>query len=172
MPSYNNDRPKNRISRNRITNRTKVYIKNRPPKINRSWARKEPFYYKLIKILIICLLSIFPIYTLYDVFKDSIQTILATTTLPTYTLSQKDLDEDNAYLSIKRNIQKHYLSYDKYVPIENIFFTSKDAPLYPAIKKVCGDSSMLYVYLSLKFKIPLLGFFTKDICSPLKLDIK
>ena len=172
MPSYNNDRPRNRILRNRMTNRTKVYIKNRTPRAMRSFTRRESRSTTLAKILIVCILSIFPLYTVYDIFKDSIQTILATTTLPTLTLSKSDLDTDNAYLSIKRNIQKHYLSYDKYVPIENIFFTTKDAPLYPAVKKVCGGSSMLYVYLSLKFKIPLLGFFTKDICTPLKLDVK
>lgn len=172
MPSYNGDRPKNRIIRNRVTNRTKVFIKNRSLRLQRPNLSKETGSYKIVKIVLVCLLCIFPLYTIYKVFEDSIQTFLATSTLPTQTLTQADLNEENAYLNIKRNIQKHYLSYDKYIPIENIFFTAPQAPLHPAVKKICGDSSRLYIYLSLKFKFPLLGIFTKDICSPLKLTIK
>lgn len=121
------------------------------------------------KIILIIILLIFPIYTFYYCFSDNINSIYATLSLKPISISKSDLNDDNVYLGIKRQIQKHYLNYNKYVPIENIFFTNKTSPLYPAIQKNCGDS-LLYVYIPLKFRIPIIGFINKNKCF--KLDLK
>lgn len=74
---------------------------------------------------------------------------------------------ENVRLELQRNLQKHFLDYGVYVPLEDIMFTEHvsqtNADLETVIKKVCGDAP-LAIWVPLQFKVPLIGERSVEWC--------
>ncbi len=82
-------------------------------------------------------------------------------TLPT--MSDQDWDDSQQTMSLRRGLQKHFLSHDVYIPMEDIVVTapSENADgaaedLGMLMQKACGRGR-LYVWIPLKWRIPVLG---------------
>lgn len=80
---------------------------------------------------------------------------------------------DQTQLELQRSVQKYFLIYGIYIPLEDIMFTQKLADankdLEPALRKTCG-SSRFALWLPLIVRIPLVGERSSEWCwnVPLK----
>lgn len=85
---------------------------------------------------------------------------LATQTLVVPQLQDQELDDRTLMLDLRRQIQKHFLSYAVYVPLEDIVSVTPGDPasgdLALLMQKACGKGR-LYVWTPLKFRFPLTG---------------
>lgn len=72
-------------------------------------------------------------------------------------------------LVIQRSTQKHYLSYDIYIPFEDIYPVSgrNSNEITLAMQKACGKGR-LYIWIPLKFRLPLIGHRILEWCLIVK----
>lgn len=70
-------------------------------------------------------------------------------------------------LRYRRNIQKHFLNLDTYIPMEDIVIPLASAEVDSRLKKLmrnaCGKGT-IYVWIPLKFRWPLTGERVVDWC--------
>jgi hypothetical protein len=90
----------------------------------------------------------------------SLKTFVAVAAAKPPTLQEVTTASEQGALEIKRRIQKHFLSFDVYLPLEDIVFVdgSNNLPqdLSVALKKACGPSKFV-VWLPLGFRLPIFG---------------
>lgn len=89
-------------------------------------------------------------------------------------VSEKIVTEgsDQGQLELQRDIQKHFLTYGIYIPLEDIFFTRKltesNKDLEPALRRACGNNKnsdgRFALWLPLIVRIPLVGERSSEWC--------
>jgi hypothetical protein len=93
--------------------------------------------------------------------------VVATFTLKPVSRESIVQGSENVRLEIQRSLQKHFLDYGIYVPLEDIVFTQyvsqTNADLESIVKKVCG-SAPLVMWVPLQFKLPLIGERSVEWC--------
>lgn len=88
------------------------------------------------------------------------QAVLAT--LSVKPLSKKIVEQgaENMRLEMQRGLQKHYLNYGVYIPLEDIMFTEhvvkSNSDLGPVVRSVCGNAALV-VWIPLLIRLPLVG---------------
>ncbi len=69
-------------------------------------------------------------------------------------------NDDSAELRIRRTLQKHFLKYGVYLPVEDIIVVNKKAGLRNRavflMQKICGKGR-IYVWVPLKMRLPIVG---------------
>lgn len=82
-------------------------------------------------------------------------------------LQDAEWDEKKRVVDLKRQIQKHFLEYAVYLPMEDIVAPSilgdERAELSFLMQNACGRAR-LYVWIPFKFRLPLLGDKVIDWC--------
>lgn len=66
---------------------------------------------------------------------------------------------DDDFLTLQREVQKHFLGYGIYIPIDDIILKrakQHNKTYLSLLKKTCGVGS-IYVWVPLKFRIPIIG---------------
>ena len=94
---------------------------------------------------------------LYSSSKPAIDAFLASQTV----VSKTNLFEQREapILSTKRKIQRHYLDYGIYIPIDDIILDLEEGDQISQskmLRKVCGEGNA-YVWVPLRFRLPLIG---------------
>ena len=73
----------------------------------------------------------------------------------------------NDELSIRRNLQKHFLKFDVYIPLEDIIFAKREQKSLDRtvflMQKICGEGNM-YVWVPLRTRTPIFGESVYDWC--------
>lgn len=62
-------------------------------------------------------------------------------------------------LEAQRSIQRHFLSFGVYIPLEDIVIRGKDAEeqtLVPLLEQACGEGQA-FVWVPLRFQLPVVG---------------
>lgn len=80
------------------------------------------------------------------------------------------INSQGSDLHRKRLIQKHFLKYGIYIPIDDVVFThgEHDETLYnQLLEKSCGEAR-LYIWVPLKFRLPLVGEKVSEWCLAMK----
>lgn len=79
------------------------------------------------------------------------------------TMSDQDWDDSQQTMALRRGLQKHFLSHDVYIPMEDIVVTAPTEnadgaaeDLGMLMQKACGRGR-LYVWIPLKWRIPVIG---------------
>lgn len=74
---------------------------------------------------------------------------------------------DSVKLEIQRNLQKHFLEFGVYVPLEDIMFTERVTEANPeleaTVNRVCGNAPLV-VWIPLQFRLPLVGERSLEWC--------
>ncbi len=76
------------------------------------------------------------------------------------------LNSEGSALNQKRLIQKHFLRYGIYIPIDDVIFTQKglhESQHLKFLQSSCGQAS-LYIWVPLKFRLPLIGEKVSEWC--------
>lgn len=93
------------------------------------------------------------------------KTLWAVSHIQTPQLAEEDWQDEARLLSLKRSLQKQLLKYSVYVPLEDIIASSsapeEDSAL--VMQKACGQGK-LFVWLPLKFKLPITGVKVYEWC--------
>jgi hypothetical protein len=134
-------------------------------------VRTQPLWMFSAKI---SLLSMLILICAYWTFEPALRAVIASLSLNDTFLSS-DLGEINQEaLNVRRRIQKHYLEYDVYMPLEDII-----VPIGPAadpsknrltflMRNVCG-SAKIYVWVPIKIRVPVFGNMIWEWCWKPKL---
>jgi len=97
----------------------------------------------------------------------SMRSLTALVTLPKPELTDTTPPNITANHKIRRSIQKHFLGYSVYIPLEDIVIAqhsaNNDDHLTFLMRKACGQAK-LYVWIPLKIKLPYLGGKTWEWC--------
>lgn len=74
---------------------------------------------------------------------------------------------ESVQLELQRSVQKHFLTYGVYLPLEDIMFSARllesNKELEPALRRACGDSKFA-VWLPLIVRFPLIGERSTEWC--------
>lgn len=76
------------------------------------------------------------------------------------------LNSEGSDLNQKRLIQKHFLRYGVYIPIDDVIFANKgpnESLHVQFLQATCGQAS-LYIWVPLKFRLPLAGEKVSEWC--------
>jgi hypothetical protein len=93
----------------------------------------------------------------------SLLALTGTLTCPTVPKQLVEQGTDRVHLDLQRGIQRHFLKYGVYIPVEDIFFASdiqrRNADLAAAIGKACGGtgSAAVAVWVPLMIRFPYFG---------------
>ncbi len=96
----------------------------------------------------------------------SFRTLLATLTYDSEPLSEDVYDNYEQNLNLKRQIQKHFLNFKIYIPLEDIVTigpNSKEKMMQDIMARSCGKAN-IYVWTPLGFRLPFLGQKFIDRC--------
>ena len=94
---------------------------------------------------------------LYSSSKPALDAFWASHTIGS-SLNLSDLSQ-SPVLSSKRKIQRHYLDYGIYIPIDDIILDLEEGDQISQskmLRKVCGEGNA-YVWVPLRFRLPLIG---------------
>ncbi len=101
------------------------------------------------------ILSLIPILiAIYSSCRPAIIAVSASYNLPDFS-SVSSLN----YLDTKRKVQKHYLDYGIYIPIDDIIMNqdeNNETTHLSLLEQACGKGIM-YIWVPLRFRIPVLG---------------
>ena len=93
--------------------------------------------------------------------------VLGAVTLPAASHNVVFDGSEQMQLELQRGVQKHFLIYGVYVPLEDILFTQRLAvankELEPVLRKTCGNSRFA-LWLPLIVRIPLVGERSSEWC--------
>lgn len=94
----------------------------------------------------------------------SFRAAIGVLTAPAISLGSNEAAEE---LSIRRKLQKHFLKFDVYIPLEDIIVTKKDQKIADRtvflMQKICG-TGMIYVWVPLRMRLPIVGETVYDWC--------
>lgn len=96
----------------------------------------------------------------------SFRTLLATMTYQSEPLTEDVYDNYEQNLNLKRQIQKHFLNFKIYIPLEDIVTigpNSKEKMMQEIMARSCGKAN-IYVWTPLGFRLPFLGQKFIDRC--------
>ena len=86
-----------------------------------------------------------------------------------------DFDSEESAVTIKRLIQRHFLDYSVYIPVEDIVIIASEKKegnrLESLMTKACGHGS-LFVWIPLKISLPFYGEKVHEWCWKPSLQIK
>ncbi len=93
--------------------------------------------------------------------------VFAALTLPNIENEVVTKGSEQVQLDLQRTVQKHFLAYGVYLPLEDIMFTQKllatNKDLAPALHRICGES-LFAVWLPLVVRFPLIGERSTEWC--------
>lgn len=84
-------------------------------------------------------------------------------------LSRKEITDgsEQTILEVKRKLQKHFLRYGVYIPLEDIMMTEQvlksNKDFTSVVRRVCGEAP-LAVWLPLVIRVPVLGERSTEWC--------
>lgn len=94
----------------------------------------------------------------------SIRAIVGVVTAPTLEAPQASANDE---LMIRRNLQKHFLKFNVYIPLEDIIFAKREQKSVDRtvflMQKICGEGTM-YVWVPLRTRTPIFGESVYDWC--------
>jgi hypothetical protein len=86
-----------------------------------------------------------------------------------------DLESVETEVVVKRQIQRHFLDYSVYIPVEDIVIIAtdkkEDSRLESLMTKACGHGS-LFVWIPLKISLPFIGEKVHEWCWKPSIQIK
>ena len=100
----------------------------------------------------------------------ALKAYVATVRMPSVAIDDGGWDAASPLLNARRSVQRSLLQHDLYVPMEDILtgippketgIAPSDASLF--MQKACGPST-IYVWIPLKFRLPLYGDYVKEWC--------
>lgn len=140
------------------------------PQATKSSRQHTPLRFVAQLVLVSLLVLIFA----YWAFEPAGRAIIASYSLDKV-FGSADFSDGNAEaLGVRRRIQKHYLQYDIYMPLEDIIVpadpaaTSDKNRLTFLMRNVCG-SAKIYVWVPIKIRVPGLGNMIWEWCWKPKL---
>jgi hypothetical protein len=84
----------------------------------------------------------------------------ALATVPPPPMAAADWDDGERRVDLRRQVQRHFLRHDVYIPLEDIIVVSPQdvEPGSPSLlmQKACGRGR-LFVWIPLKFRLPITG---------------
>ncbi len=108
-------------------------------------------------------------------FLPSLRSIVAVTKFSQIMIESADLDSDESSVTLKRQIQRHFLDYSVYIPVEDIVIIAPDKKednrLESLMTKACGSGS-LFVWIPLKISLPFYGEKVHEWCWKPSIQIK
>ncbi len=108
-------------------------------------------------------------------FLPSLRSIVAITKFNQITMNAGDFDSEESAVTIKRLIQRHFLDYSVYIPVEDIVIIASEKKegnrLESLMTKACGHGS-LFVWIPLKISLPFYGEKVHEWCWKPSLQIK
>ncbi len=117
----------------------------------------------LITLMIVPILGA----TLWTI-QPSFATLLAVRTFQPAPLSTADANDPEALLQYKRDIQRHFAGSSIHVPLEDIAVrqTAYDSlsRIQALNSKACGGKADLFLWLPLRFRLPVVGEIVFDRC--------
>lgn len=142
--------------------------------MNRSVKKTSKRFDK--KTFIVSLLCLTPIAAAATwSFLPSLRSIVAVTKFGHLTINSTDLNTEESSVPIKRQIQRHFLDYSVYIPVEDIVIIAsdkkEDSRLESLMTKACGSGS-LFVWIPLKISLPFYGEKVREWCWKPSLQIK
>jgi len=100
----------------------------------------------------------------------SLKSWVAATIFEQQTISASAWETHTDFHELKRSIQRHFLNYDVYVPLEDMIqglppqgSAAKASELSLLMQKACGQAT-LYVWIPIRFRIPLIGDRVTEWC--------
>ena len=106
-------------------------------------------------------------FALYWTTAPAAMAALATFRLTAPTLEDSEWSDVRRVVDLKRQIQKHFLDYSVYLPIEDIIAPStlgnEQDELAFLMQSACGRAR-LYIWIPLKFRLPFIGNKVLDWC--------
>jgi hypothetical protein len=108
-------------------------------------------------------------------FLPSLRSIVAVTKFSQIMIESADLDSEESSVTLKRQIQRHFLDYSVYIPVEDIVIITPDKKednrLESLMTKACGSGS-LFVWIPLKISLPFYGEKVHEWCWKPSIQIK
>ena len=108
-------------------------------------------------------------------FLPSLRSIVAVTKFSEIMIESADLDSEESSVTLKRQIQRHFLDYSVYIPVEDIVIITPDKKednrLESLMTKACGSGS-LFVWIPLKISLPFYGEKVHEWCWKPSIQIK
>ncbi len=105
----------------------------------------------------------------------SLRAAVAVTKFSQITISASDLSTEESAVTVKRQIQRHFLDYSVYIPIEDIVIIAPDKKednrMESLMTKACGRGS-LFVWIPLKISLPFYGEKVHEWCWKPSIQIK
>jgi len=105
----------------------------------------------------------------------SLRSVMAITKFNQSTIGILDPTTEDSSTSVKRQIQRHFLDYSVYIPLEDIVIIANekksDTRLESLMTKACGHGS-LFVWIPLKISLPFYGEKVHEWCWKPSLQIK
>lgn len=128
------------------------------------------------KTFFVSLLCLFPIAAAAVwSFLPSLSSVIAVTKFSQITINYADLNSEESSVTIKRQIQRHFLDYSVYIPVEDIVIIAQDKKednrLESLMTKACGSGS-LFVWIPLKISLPFYGEKVLEWCWKPSIQIK
>jgi hypothetical protein len=142
--------------------------------MNRSVKRpSKRFDTKTFVVSLLCLIPIAAAATWS--LLPSLRSIVAVTKFSQITVNSADLNSYESSVTIKRQIQRHFLDYFVYIPTEDIVIITsekKDGNRTESLMtKACGSGS-LFVWIPLKISLPFYGEKVHEWCWKPSIQIK
>jgi hypothetical protein len=141
---------------------------NRPDKKNSKRFDRKTFIVSLL-----CLTPIAAAATWS--FLPSLRSIVAVTKFSQITIDFADFNLEESSVTIKRQIQRHFLDYSVYIPVEDIVIIAPDKKednrVESLMTKACGSGS-LFVWIPLKISLPFYGEKVHEWCWKPSIQIK
>ncbi len=90
----------------------------------------------------------------------TLQALVATRQYTPPRMTEQDWSDGQKTVEVRRRVQRHFLSHNVYIPLEDIVITaaSETEPneLALLMQKACGRGR-LFVWIPLKFRVPITG---------------
>jgi hypothetical protein len=116
----------------------------------------EPTFW-ILAILACLLWSFWPV----------LKSAVAAFSLDPVSRSSVNSESQGVHLELQRSIQKHFLNYHVYVPLEDVVFVDQfvrsNPELEPILKKVCGNAPIV-IWIPLQFRLPVFGERSAEWC--------
>jgi hypothetical protein len=138
--------------------------------IKKTGSRFDP---KIFLVSVLCLLPIAAAITLS--LLPSVRYIIAVIKFNQLSEGAIDLESVETEVLVKRQIQRHFLDYSVYIPVEDIVIIASDKKednrLESLMTKACGHGS-LFVWIPLKISLPFFGEKVHEWCWKPSIQIK
>lgn len=119
------------------------------------------------RVIVACLMILPTVFAIYWTTIPALLAVVAISRFPIPNPQESEWEDKRRVLEVKRRIQKHFLDYSVYLPMEDIIVPvslgDERTELSFLMQNTCGRAT-LYVWIPFKFRLPLIGDKVIDWC--------